>query len=410
MRLPFWLLALTLLASACAVEKKGILVDVEPGTPMDESDLHQHCDLGDRAACVLADSENHIAPAPSLSILQGIAPPDRAVFAALLPKGLALSWYVYDRDLTQLTKLFVVLPVSRGTSHWALQRLDARGLTPGHSYELLAGDPEGRLIETRTFRPLENDASAVRAVVIGGWRLANHSERIRMISALEERKPQFAVMAGSSAVTALTSDLKGKAARDYFFEREAQARATSELTFERNLIPVATLWNDDEYGHADGDRSFLQRDQSREMHELFFPHWADETSIVDGPGISLTLSLHAQTLAFLDDLTFRQPPLPGDEVCHKTKSKKEVCKPGKEIPAPPGTRYGEIQTNWISDRAAKSDHPLWLLTDGPNLLAFRPDWFLEPALSQPDLTKAPNAPWLYMLQSGNGGLSLEKIL
>ncbi|MGZ3701999.1 MAG: hypothetical protein ACXWSD_09410, partial [Bdellovibrionota bacterium] len=81
MRLPCWLLALTLLTSACAVEKKGILVDVEPGTPMDESDLHQHCDLGDNAACVLADAEHHPAPAQSLSILQGLAPPDRAVFA-----------------------------------------------------------------------------------------------------------------------------------------------------------------------------------------------------------------------------------------------------------------------------------------------------------------------------------------
>ncbi|MGZ3657609.1 MAG: hypothetical protein ACXVB9_15770 [Bdellovibrionota bacterium] len=408
MRLPCWLLALTLLTSACAVEKKGILVDVEPGTPMDESDLHQHCDLGDNAACVLADAEHHPAPAQSLSILQGLAPPDRAVFAALIPKGLKLSWYVYDRDLTQLTKLFTVLPVSRGTSHWALQRLDARGLTPGHSYELLAGDPEGRLVETRKFRPLENDASALRAVVIGGWRLANHSERIRMIAALEERKPQFLVMAGSSSITTPSAELKGKAARDYFFEREAEARATSELSFERSLIPVATLWNDDEFGHANGDRSFPLRDQSREMHEIFFPHWADETSIVDGPGISLALGLRSQTLAFLDDLTFRQPPSLGEPVCHKTKSKKEVCKPGKEIPAPPGTRYGEIQANWISDRAGKSASPLWLLADGPNLLQYRPDWFHEPALSHPDLTHAPRAPWLYLLHSGNG-LSLEKI-
>lgn len=400
--MPRWLITLILLSS-CAVEKKGILVDVEPGTPMDETDLHQHCDLGDQAACVLFGENNAGAPLPTLPLIQGMAPPDRATFAVLQSKEHPLFWYIYDRDAMKLTKLFTPKPLSRGNSAYALQRLDARGLLANRSYELLAGDAEGRLVEDRSFRPLATDESHLRAEIITGWGAATHETRLRLLAAAHARMPQFFVLAGSSANTTLPpeqSGIKGRASRDFFFERHAAARASFELGLEHDLVPVAALWNEDEFGKPNGGISFPQRDDSREMMELFFPHWSDETSIVNGPGISVAFDFKPFELIVTDDLSFRQPPAGGGLICHKAKGHKhEVCKREKLVPAPPGTRYGMLLLNWVSDRSKKAGRPLWLLAGGPNLVPYTADWQLQPGLQNPALSLPPEAASLWELRA-----------
>ena len=405
MRILPWLLAITLLTD-CAVEKKGILVNVEPGTPMDETDLHQHCDLGDRAACVLSHDDDTLVPPATLPIVQGVAPPDRATFTVLQPKDHPLFWYIYDRDTSRLTKLFTVKPVSRGGSNQALQRLDARGLLANHSYELLGGDAEGHLLEDRKFKPLLTEERPFRAEVITGWREATHEARLGFLSAAHARKPQLLIFAGSSMNATIPPekiDLKGRASRDFFFERHAQARATFELGLEHELLPVATLWNDDEYGGVDADGKFPQRDEAREIMELFFPHWSDETSIVNGPGISLTLDFYPFELALVDDLSFRHGPSREASTCHKMKrQKKEVCKPGKLSPAPAGGRYGSLLTDWISSRSTKAGRPLWLLTGGPHLLPYSANWQNLPLFDDPALSRAPEQGAVFDLTAERG--------
>jgi hypothetical protein len=394
------------LLSSCAVEKKGILVDVEPGTPMDESDLHQHCDLGDRAACVLSDDDDSHAPPPSLSLIQGVAPPDRATFTVLEQKNRPLFWYIYDKELSHLTKLFTVKAISRGDSAYAIQRLDARGLLAEHHYELLGGDKDGTLVEARRFHPLLTEEQPLKAEVITGWRMATHDARLALLSAAHARKPQFLILAGSAldaTIPADRADIKGRASRDLYFARHAAARSNFELGFERELLPVAVLWNEDEYGRANGDGSFPQRDEAREMMELFFPHWADETSIVNGPGISLTLDFHPFELALVDDLSFRLPPTGGTPVCHAVKGHKhEVCKPGKFIAPPPGSRHGSLLRNWITSRSTKAGRPLWLLTGGPHLFPYSADWNQQAVLDDPALSRTPAHAALWEISAERG--------
>jgi hypothetical protein len=393
--------------TACAeVEKKGVLVDVEPGTPMDESDLRPHCDLGDSAACVLAGTKDATPPEPRFSWIQGVAPSDRAVFAILVPKNTNVSWFVFDREVTKLTKLFTVKPVSRGASPWALQRLDARGLLPGRTYELLAGDAEGHLLDLRTFRTLDLDENRLHVGLLGGWRFASPAQRAKLLADVMATHPQLLVFAGSAVdatLPAAQSSLKGKEARDFFFARHADARAKLALGFARELVPVTALWNDDEYGRANGDRSFPQRDQSREQLELFFPEWADGEVVVDGPGIAKAFAFRRQTLALVDDLTFRKEPQPGEVECTKPKGRKnEVCKPGASLPPPPGSRHGAIQSNWVADQAAKSDRPVYVLANGPTLLKGE-FWAEEKVFDSPLLTRAPKGPWIATLEGDRDG-------
>jgi len=373
---------------------------------MDESDLYQHCDLGDQAACVLAGEKNAPAPLPSLPIIQGMAPPDRAVFAVLEGKGTSLFWYIYDRDARKLTKIFTPKPLNRGHSSYSLQRLDARGLLPNRSYELLAGDADGRLVEDRAFRPLATEESPLRAEIFTGWSAASHEARLQLLAAAHARKPHFFVLAGSTVNATLppeSAGINGRASRDFFFERHAEARASFELGLEHELVPVATLWNEDEFGKHNGGTSFPQRDEAREMMELFFPHWSDESGIVNGPGISVAFDFQPIELILADDLSFRRAPLGGELKCSKGKGHpREVCKREKLVPAPAGTRYGPLFLNWVINRSEKAGRPLWLLTDGPNIVPYSANWQLQPALQATDLSAPPGIAGLFELAAERG--------
>ena len=95
-----------LLISGCTVaNQKGILLNVEQGTPMDETDIRQHCDLGDLSACALIRESLGSKISSKISIIQGLAPPDRAVFSALIPLGENIHWFLFDREERKLKKL-----------------------------------------------------------------------------------------------------------------------------------------------------------------------------------------------------------------------------------------------------------------------------------------------------------------
>jgi hypothetical protein len=409
MRLLF-LLSLSLITACAVEEKRSILISVESGSPADESDLRHHCDYGDAPACTLLGHENITPPEPHVSIVQGIAPIDRAVFAALVPRNANLSWFVFDPETLRLTKLFVVKPESAGVSTWAVQRLDVQGLLPDRTYDLLAGDAEGHLLEDRKFRTFAMDEKQLRIAILGGWRFSLSPDRAKLIDNIFASQPQLLVFAGSVVDATLpTSMLKAKRRdiSEYFFARQAEERNRFEFGFSRILLPTIDLWNDDEFGEPNGDRSFTPAEEAREQLTLFFPHWADDSTIVTGPGISLSITFRNYMLILADDISARKPAIEGDPICIQTKSGKEKCLPGKPIPPPTGTRYGGVEQRWVADRAAKAQHPLWILAGGRFLFPFEENWVEQSALNSPSLTQPPKKTWLATIVSdGSGALRL----
>lgn len=403
---------LFLLLPACAgVEQRGLLTHAEPGSPIDERDLQKHCDLGDQAACSVVSADPALMPSPRIAILQGVAPPDHAVFAALIPKGAALSWFVFDRDRHEVKKLGVVHPVSRGGSSWALQRLDAKGLDPHHSYDLLAADMEGRLVESRRFHTAALDTRELRIALVGGLRLSAPKEEALVVAKARALNPQLIVLAGGNVRATIAKELLGAKAgvvNDYLFRQHAQARASLAFAFERSLLPVAALWSEDEFGFPVGNRDFAFRDQTREAMELFFPAWADESTIVSGPGLAMALQLRDRLLILLDDLSFRSSAAAPTPICERKKRHKAaVCR------APPATdrtligRYGDLQARWVADRAGSSEDEVWLLGAAPWLQLMAPGWEAQRA---PPLNEVHSA-WLTLLSAEDKGhLSLSRIL
>lgn len=386
----------------CAVEGKGILLSVEPATPLDQRDLHKHCDLGDQAACALSQSGNTSRPPSSFAVVQGLATPDRAVFTAILPKDSIVSWFIYDRDVGRLWKLHDSRKQQRPGSAWYVQRVEARDLEPGRTYELLAGDKDGKLVEDRTFRTLSVDGNAVRFVAVSGLAQGGSGG---LIPAVRGKKPQFVLFAGDNVEATLpkkNGPSKRSAALDWHFERHLKARQDLALARERELSPIAALWGESELGQPGADLKFAFRDQAREVFEMFFPVWADETSIVNGPGISKSFSLAGQKLVLLDPLSFRiasfalPPCLPSQK--KKRKAKQEGCRE-QSAPAHGKSRFGAMQANWAYRQASRGGQLSWLISSDSWLGILRvpestaivapESWIsqLEAAKSPPSLTE-----------------------
>jgi hypothetical protein len=366
-----WILG-ALLISGCAVPNKGILLSVEPATPLDERDLHNYCDLGDQAACALSSPEESARPALQFAIIQGVATPDRAVFAAVLPKDSAISWFIYDRDLGRLWKLHDSRKQMRPGNPWYVQRIEARGLEPGRRYELLAGDSQGKLIESRAFRTLSASGRLSFAVVsgLGGLQSGKHDSSGQLLSAAKARNPQFILFTGGNLDASMPKEklpAKRAAALDFFFERHLAARNALGFSRQRDLVPVAATWNEWEFGLKRGDRSFVFRDQAREVFEMFFPFWADETDLVNGPGVSKSIHLGDHKIVLLDDRSFRvpTPSLPACNPSSKKKAAQKAC--GDSPGAPPSLahRFGSMQANWAFQQASRFKNDVWLISAEP---------------------------------------------
>jgi hypothetical protein len=413
-------LALGALAlGGCAVEGKGILLSVEPATPLDQRDLHKHCDLGDQAACALSESDNAHRPTSTFAVVQGLATPDRAVFTAILPKDSNISWFIYDRDIGRLWKLHDSRKQQRPGSAWYAQRVEARELEPGRTYELLAGDKDGKLVEDRTFRTLSIDGKALRFAAVSGMAKGGSGG---LVTTVREKKPQFVLFAGDNVEATLpkkNAPSKRPAALDWYFERHLKARQELALARERELTPIIAIWGESELGQPGADNKFVFRDQAREVFEMFFPVWADETSIVNGPGLSKSFSLAGQKLALLDPFSFRTSSfalptcLPSPKKGRK--AKQDSCRE-QSATSPGKTRFGTMQANWVFRQASQGGQPSWLISSDSWLGIFRvpesatlvapESWIsqLEAPGAQPSLT-SPSG--LAMVESAQAGRSLR---
>lgn len=408
-----------LLFSGCSIPHKGILLAVEPATPIEQRDLHQYCDLGDQAACVLKDpAENQQGPVPQFAILQGVATPDRAVFVAALPKSSSISWFIYDRDVGRLWKLHDSRKLMRPQGPWYIQRVEARELVPGRTYELIAGDKEGRLIESRSFRTLPASGRSLRFAVISGLKGSAPAAAAQLLSGAVAAKPDLILFAGGNIDATMKAGklpAKRATALDHFFEKHIAARNGLSFARERSLVPVAATWSEDEFGLLKGDRAFAFRDEAREVFEMFFPLWADETTIVNGPGVSKWIPAGGQALALLDDRSFRRgnaapcPPLKG--------KKKSDCVSAADA-LTPSERFGYLQARWAYGQLSKAKVPAWFLSAGPWLGSAVPlgrsgtsheEWIngLSPLATQQAL-QAPGAFALVEASQAGAKISLVK--
>ncbi len=386
MRIGF--VVIVLLLSGCAVDSKGILLAVEPATPLDQRDLRSHCDLGDPAACALAQNDELNLPPPTIPIVQGIAPADRAVFAALVPQGSQYSWFLYDRGRSQLWKLPTARIQTRSASAWAVQRVEVRGLVPDQEYDLLASDQTGKLLEDRSFRTLSAEVDSLRIALVSGLKNQSRPAADHMMAEVAKRRPALILFTGSNLEALLPKSLtsaKTAATLDFFYDRHAQLRSLEAFARNRHLTPIGAVWSEFEFGQRKGDRTFAYRDQAREALEMFFPKWADEERVINGPGISLSFPLADHRFILLDNRSFRAPDPVAPEPFCELRGKKRVCTQDPAPPAAPGARFGHLQIDWTTRQREKSQQDVVLFSSDPWFGPYTADWFERATRPLPEL-------------------------
>lgn len=406
-RITFFLFVLT----SCAVRGKGILLSVEPATPLDQRDLHMHCDLGDQAACALSEHESNQLQ-PRFSIVQGIAPPDRAVFVAAVPKEIESYWYIYDRDAGRLWKLHDSRRHQRKSSHWYIQRIEARDLLPGRTYELLAGDKQGNLVEDRKFSTLKHDSKRLQLMSIHGLKSQNGQSLKQAISDL---KPALLLFSGDNVKidlpTGKNSPKKRADAMDWYFSRHLEARNSLSIAKLPVLTPSVGMIGETEFGIDTPDRTFRFRDEAREIFEIFFPVWADELNIVNGPGVSLSFPFAGNRIAILDPYSFRHPDISLPSCSTVKIRRKKGRRKGKKNEQcseetsfnPRKSRFGEMQINWLFGETSNGGIPTWIISSEGWLETSRASntkktiaptlWFSQ----LEEIASKANAPWPSLL-------------
>lgn len=408
MRLIAFALLVSSLTGCAVVDKKSILLDVEPATPLDESDLQKHCDFQDPAACSLLNPDRS-AMKGKFALVQGVAPPDRAVFAALVPKDSKFSWFVYDRAVSRLSRLNLPKLQSRGKDPWAVQRIEVRGLETDRDYELFVSSPEGEILDNRVFRPLTQQGRTLKIALVGGLNELPLSSKQKIAAKAFSSSPDLVIWLGNNVNALLPKKFKGEraAAKDFFFSSYARTQNSMDYAFAPRLYPIAAALGDIEYGQAKGNRLFSFRDQAREVLEIFFPHWSDELYIVDGPGASELIRVGKTDLGLIDSWSFRAPPVALPPRVCTGKGKKKVCEQERPAPPPPGARYGVLQMQWVLRQAQKGTGPFFLFANEPWLGRYTEEWFSQAPAGSAALSSLKAGGYALVESDGRDTLSVR---
>jgi hypothetical protein len=323
-----------LLLTACAGQGSGILAQFNSAKPLDPGELDRHCDMEDAAACLLAGKpvKEELARVP---LVQGLAPANKAVFAALLTREQKLNWFLRESGCLKLSPLPVHRSIERPFSPYRVEQILATQLEPGKTYELLAANAMGQLVDRRVFSPLPGpDPAPLRFALLSGT--DDHSPQAGLWRDLASRQPEIVFSLGNNVfATSRGGEILGKSVGpEILWSRYVETRWKLPVFKYERLIPFAAIWNDRDFGMNGGDKSYAHIDDAREVMDAFFPSFADAKTVMEGPGVSLALKIAGETFLLFDDRSFR----------------------GREEGL-----FGRIQEDWALTALSNRAGPVWLM-------------------------------------------------
>ncbi len=351
-------LALPFLFLHCASPPQatqGMLSGRAASALTDSVELDRLCDIDDAGACFLAKGELRLDPALRVPIVQGVAPPTKAVFAILLPAASEGFYFVFDPAKKELLSLSPAHNFAQAGSAWKVVRIEATGLEPTKDYQFLVADGTGHLIDVRSFRTLDAREDTFRFALMGG---TNGSTQLLQENwrPFQENLPSALFFLGDSLL--VEANQKEHSPLE-LWEKYAHARRTQRGFFSLRLIPFVATWDDHDFGMLEGDSTYPHLNKAREILEAFFPTYADEKVILSGPGVSKAIKIAGHTFVLFDNRSFRSPNH-APSACRKKKNL-SYC------PDTPGSNeeeshFGRVQTEWALSLVAKSDGPTWLMS------------------------------------------------
>lgn len=267
-------------------------------------------------------------------VVQGLTSETSAEFTVMAPKNRQVKFTVATPhgETLQPEK---VEEVSRPHSPWTLYKLHFGNLAydPG-TFRLFIHDGIGNRDE-RNFHLFSNQGEKLR-FVIGSCADARHASlQAAAWSSIAKQKPEWLFMIGDNVYAAQEED--EVQSPDVLWDRYVEGRLAMDLFFWRDLVPVYTVWDDNDYGQKDGNSSYALKTESESIFKAFWAQSYGADLYEPGPGVAGRLALRGMHFSFLDNRSFRDV-------------------------SPEGEHFGHEQEEWLFSDLQKSDLPTWIIS------------------------------------------------
>ncbi len=289
------------------------------------------------AACALSGRE--VAPARTLSIMQGLSGEKEARVVVLAPKGKNLHYYLRVRD--QIRKVtYETIKGPRQSSE--LHHLSLFDLEPGTEYALVAVGPNAEMWDQRRLRGLSPKKKRARIAVVSCMDDSFTDVQRQIWPELLKQGPDAILLIGDNTYADWS---RGKrrpvTSAEQIWTRYAETREALAVFAANPLVPVIATWDDHDFGQNDGDRTFPLKDEALAVFFAYFPQRQPGPGFRNGPGVASWWNAFGVGFAFLDDRSFRSP---------------------NRVEIEDQTHFGPDQEKWLKQGLSEAKTPVFLVS------------------------------------------------
>lgn len=269
----------------------------------------------------------------ALPIAQGMTNHFSAQFTILID---AKKIYGYQAisSTGQVLPLHVYRREARTFNAWGVEKLMVTDLQIGQNYTLNVIDPSGKVIDQRTFRALDLNASKARFAIASCMNDFYSGLREEMWDQLALTNPDFVLLLGDTCYSDNDNDDGDEKG---YWSRYVETRTTISHFRHKKLVPTLAIWDDHDFGGNNYDTTFREKPMMKEMFEIFWDNTPTE-GLTDGPGVAKAFTAAGQRFFLMDGRYYRTPT--------------NVNRP---------QQWGDEQETWLFDQLGRNDSPAWLM-------------------------------------------------
>lgn len=155
---------------------------------------------------------------------------------------------------------------------------------------------------------------------------------------LSNLKPDMIFLIGDNVYVDHGLNLEQGSSPELLWTRYLETRDNLKLFKLKQLIPVAMIWDDHDYGFNDGGRDYIHKDEAKKVFKAFSMNENPELSS-SGPGAAWTFKNDKNKFIFMDNRSFRE-------------SNEDIK----------GAHFGEEQINWLKNELNSSPESIYIIS------------------------------------------------
>lgn len=191
--------------------------------------------------------------------------------------------------------------------------IEFTNLDPRVSYELLIKNNNGRVIDSRNFQAINQNAENPKVAVCSCSRLgllSRDDKTLPMWDRVMAQNPDVIlflgdIVYGDNAIQAVMKFLWGyHPSFSQIQKRFIQSWKKERLYHQQKLVPVFSIWDDHDFGFEASDKTNPFKRIMLKLFRSYFPIPNENKKIAHGPGLSYSFYIYGRKLLMLDNRSF----------------------------------------------------------------------------------------------------------